>query len=592
MAVREAELRFKPTMGDGARKALRKLKSEGVDTGRAIANSFDKASREGRQLERTYDSVGRAASRASAMTGSLIGQAMSLKGIAVGIAAGGGGKTIFDAMIGSNATLESQRITFNTMMGDVGKATKLMNQLRGYAASTPFAQGDLIDGSKRLLRLTGENVDQNVKLVKLASQMAAINPDKTISDAAEAILDAEGLEFERLKEFGLKLKRDDLKKMKKRGESLGQAALRGVEEALAKQTGGRDVVAALSQSFNGKLSTLKDNFTEMMREAGEPGFEVLKNGLDDIGADFEKLKTDPQFKKDLKDLAEFTSDMAKSSVELARALPGAVRDARAFLKDNQNILLGVGGALAVNKLTGGAAASGVGAVGRRVLFGGRKGGAGTGANPLAAHGGATPVYVVNMGAGGMGGADSFLQRNSGSSAKLTRFKSAGGMMLSNGLLGGGGAIGAGLGAGLFTAVGALLTFADVTSRTGNIIKKYEDAEKKRLDQIKKELERGKGPDEFGAREKMLYSQALRTGDLSGRIRSKDFAGAAGAVFSTLGGKNKRFTGSAEQMQKLDLINEILLREGAGRFEIKQQQEYGGKRASEAATARTCSELCG
>jgi hypothetical protein len=587
MAVREAELRLKPTMGDRGRQGLRRLRDEGRKASRDLEQGFRRATREGLKLERTFDAVGRSANHASNAARTLVGHALSLKGLAVGLAAGGAGKTIFDSMIGSNATLESQRITFNTMMGDVGKATKLMNQLRGYAASTPFAQGDLIDGSKRLLRLTGENVDQNVKLVKLASQMAAINPDKTISDAAEAILDAEGLEFERLKEFGLKLKRDDLKKMKKRGETLGQTALRGVEEALAKQTGGRDVVAALSQSFNGKLSTLKDNFTETMRLAGEPAFEVLKDGLDDIGKDFAKLQSDPQFKQDLKELATFTMDMAKASVRLARALPGAIRDAKAmagdiksFVSENKTLLGLAGAAFGAHKLTGGATTRGAMSLGSRLLFG-KKGGGGAGA--LAEFGGAQPVFVVNMPGGGLAnGAGSFLQRNAGKASGAAGAASgaarmgAGGVLRSIASRGLVGALGAGpagvIAGGIGFLGGQLYVLGKVTEGTSNALKGFEekaDAAAKRREARENRREPGVGRNHFktlfnermdpsGKLSRITQANADRLDQMYGSTSLRSFKANA---FAALGGADAEYTGSDFQKAQLAAINQRLAKRG-------------------------------
>lgn len=609
MATREAELRLKPVMGNQGRRALKRLGDDARSTGRRIERSFQGAKREGLRLERTYDSIGRAASRASASTGQLVGHAMSLKSLAVGLAAGGAGKTIFDVMIGSNATLESQQVTFRTMMGDVGKASKLMGELRSYAASTPFAQGDLIDGSKRLLRLTGENVDQNVKLVKLASQMAAINPDKTISDAAEAILDAEGGEFERLKEFGIKVKKEDLKRMRKRGETLGQAALRGVEEGLAKQTGGRDVVGALSKTFRGKTSTLKDNFTEMMREAGEPAFEVLKDGLDDIGKDFERLKADPAFKQDLKDLATFTADMAKSSVRLARALPGAIRDARelagdikAFTEEHKTALVVGGSALAAHKLTGGAstrfAAQGAMSLGSRLLFG-KKGGGGAGGALAGAVGGAQPVFVVNMPGGGLGslaqGGSSFLGRNASTVAGKTAARAgAAGALRSIATKGVVGTLGAGptaaIAGGAAFLGGQLYLLGKVTEGSTRALEGFEkradEAAKKRLAREKPQRLAGVTDNQF----KTLYNERfdpnakidrLTTANadrLMGVIRDGSAGDASlkrikANAFAALGGADAVYTGSAFQKRQLDEFNARLKGRGL-RLNLKKGAEVG------------------
>jgi hypothetical protein len=399
-----AEILIRPRMVGGFANKLSELTRQAKTASAAQVEGLRSAHGSASQLASAYDRVGGSLGRLKAGVGGLLGQVASLQSLALGFATAGAGKTIFEAMIGSNAELEQQTTTFRTMIGDADKAADAIARVRKYAAATPFGEAELIEGSKRLLRLTGQNVDENERLLKVAAQLKAIAPSKSLEDAVEALLDAEGNEFERLKEFGIKLKAEDVKKSKKAGETLGKAALRGVDTQLAKLTGGRDVVAALSQTFTGKVSTLKDNIANTLRIAGEPAFEVLKRGIDDVSADFSKLQADPQFKQDLKELSGFAADMARSSVELLRNLPGAINKARAFIDDNKTLLGVAGGAFAANKLTGGALGSLAVAGGRRALFGKRAAAGGVASALGAAASGATPVFVVNLGEGGLAGA--------------------------------------------------------------------------------------------------------------------------------------------------------------------------------------------
>jgi len=399
----EAEILIKPRMIGNFASKLSALTNQARQASRAQLDGLRAGVSGAQRLESAYDRVGHSLGRLGSGMGGILGQVASLKSLTLGFATAGAGKTIFDVMIGSNASLEAQMVTFRTMIGDADKAAEAIRRVRKYAAETPFGESELIEGSRRLLRLTGDNVDENMRLLKVASQLKSISPSKTLTDAVEALLDAETNEFERMKEFGIKLKVNDIKKSKKAGETLGRAALRGVEEQLAKMTGGRDVVAALSQTFTGKVSTLKDNIANTLRIAGEPAFEVLKRGIDEVSADFAKLQTDPKFKQDLKELSVFTADMARSSVKLLRSLPGAINQARSFIGENKTMLGVAGTALVANKLTGGALGQAALAGGRRALFGRRGAGGAAGALGAAASG-ATPVFVVNWGGpGGLSG---------------------------------------------------------------------------------------------------------------------------------------------------------------------------------------------
>jgi len=172
---------------------------------------------------------------------------------------------------GLAADLEAQRITFDTLLGSQERSAYLLSLISQYAAATPFEEGDLIEGSKRLLRLSGQNVDANVHLLKTMGQLTALNPTKNITDAVEALLDASsGGGFERLKEFGLTYKTEDFKAAGEAGSAAFAAAVQArLEKDIAKMTGGRDLVKALSETFVGRLSTLKDAGTAILKAVGK-----------------------------------------------------------------------------------------------------------------------------------------------------------------------------------------------------------------------------------------------------------------------------------------------------------------------------------
>lgn len=182
------------------------------------------------------------------------------------------------------ANLEAQQLTMRVMVGDADKAQGLMDEIIKKASSTPFEQGDLIEGSKRLLRLTGDNVDMNLELLDLVSTMAALDPTKNVTDAVEAVLDAtSGGGFERLKEFGLSLRADEFKKSgKPGGKAWADAVIDTVKTTMDQRTNGEDIVAALSETTMGRFSTLKDNVNLLFLGIGEIMQDNVKDGLVDI----------------------------------------------------------------------------------------------------------------------------------------------------------------------------------------------------------------------------------------------------------------------------------------------------------------------
>ncbi len=211
-------------------------------------------------------------------------------GVAIGTIAAAGG--VLGAAFGAAtargselaATLEQQQLTMRVLLGSQERAADLMGRIRKTAAETPFQASDLIEGSKRLLRLTGDNVDRNMELLGVMQTMTALNPTKSIIDSVEALLDAtSGGGFERMKEFGFAFKAEDFKKAgRPGGEAWGDAVVEALQERLTKLTKGEDLVGALSRTFSGRMSTLRDALDNVMLGLGQTVNERLGPRLSGI----------------------------------------------------------------------------------------------------------------------------------------------------------------------------------------------------------------------------------------------------------------------------------------------------------------------
>lgn len=207
-------------------------------------------------------------------------QTLGLALAPVGLAAG----FLAQRASASAAALEAQSLTMEVLLGSAEKARELLSAINIEAAKTPFQEGDLIEGSKRLLRLTGSNIGLNLQLMKVLETMTALNPTKNITDSVEALLDAtSGGGFERLKEFGLTFRAEMFK-----GAAGSSQFKASVIETLAKEiermTGGRDLVQRLSDTFGGRLSTFKDSLSNNLRAVGEVINEALGPLLPDLAA--------------------------------------------------------------------------------------------------------------------------------------------------------------------------------------------------------------------------------------------------------------------------------------------------------------------
>lgn len=194
---------------------------------------------------------------------------LSMKGLVVAAGIGAAGKALFE----QGAELEQQKISMKHFMGvgNKGKSDAQVSQmsnnylkgLRDNANATPFETGEVIKAGTRSLQISGGNSKEAMKMVKLAEDMAAMNPGKTVGDAMEALADAQTGEMERLKEFGVKASsKDSFDSVKGQLSTLYEG---GAEK--------------LSQSGLGLWSTIKGKLKSSVADTGLNMLESMKPAL-------------------------------------------------------------------------------------------------------------------------------------------------------------------------------------------------------------------------------------------------------------------------------------------------------------------------
>ena len=195
------------------------------------------------------------------------------KGIAIPltIATAGIGATLKGGM-----DLEKQQISMRHFMGvgNKGKSnaeldkmsSSYLNDLRNNANATPFETGEVISAGTRALQIAGGNTKDAMGMVKLAEDMAALNPGKTVGDAMEALADMNIGEMARLTEFGVKASsKDDPKAVQNKLETMYQG---GAEK--------------LATSGAGLWSTIMGKLKSNMADIGLGMLEPLKPVMSDV----------------------------------------------------------------------------------------------------------------------------------------------------------------------------------------------------------------------------------------------------------------------------------------------------------------------
>ena len=154
---------------------------------------------------------------------------------------------------------------------DVQKQTnQYLDWLRNNANATPFGTGEVIQAGSRAVQVAGGNTNAAQGLVKMAENMAALTPGKTIMDAMEALADAQMGEMERMKEFGFKMTADAFKAAGDDLFSTKSTTGKTLEEVFS---GGAE---KLAQTGSGLLSTITGKLQSGVQNAGRTMLDSLK----------------------------------------------------------------------------------------------------------------------------------------------------------------------------------------------------------------------------------------------------------------------------------------------------------------------------
>lgn len=241
---------------DGVNRALDQTKAKAKQAGQAVEGFNDRA-------HRSASAVGNLAGSLRTLVAGYLGF-QALSGVA--------------RFIGnSNAEFERLNAALITATGSEEAATKAFDSIQKFAATTPYELGQVTDAFIKLQNL-GLNPSEEA-LTAYGNTASAMG--KPLMQLIEAVADASTLEFERLKEFGIK--------SKQQGDSV-TLTFRGVKTTVKKDA--REIekyliglgknqfaggMARQAKTLSGILSNLQDNFGRLSRKLGAGGLlDALK----------------------------------------------------------------------------------------------------------------------------------------------------------------------------------------------------------------------------------------------------------------------------------------------------------------------------
>lgn len=175
------------------------------------------------------------------------------------------GKAIFDI----TAKFEKYEKVLETALGGQKEAKAAMEAIKVMAANTAFSVDELTEG---YVKMVNRGLRPTQKEMVALSDLAA-SQGKTFDQLVEAVLDAQTAEFERLKEFGIKAKKEgDNISLSFKGQTQvvknNEEAILAAIVAMGAMTGVAGQNAKMMETLGGKTSNLGDNFDSLMVTLG------------------------------------------------------------------------------------------------------------------------------------------------------------------------------------------------------------------------------------------------------------------------------------------------------------------------------------
>lgn len=285
----------------------------------AISAGFEKLKNASAALAQGLVAVGKAAAEAA---GAIIDK---MNKAVVGLSAAGAAVIAGLGKVGIeyNAQMENYVTNFTTLLGSTEAAAKKVEELKKMAAQTPFGMEDLAQATQTLLAF-GVEANKTTPILKALGDVSLGNKERFQSLA---------LAFGQVSSAG-KLTGQDLNQMinagfnpleyiaKRTGESMeqlrdrmskGGITAKEVEQAFidATSAGGQFAggMEAASHTFDGMISTMKDNAKALVGQVFQPISNTIKNDLLPAALGYIDQLTNAFEKEGLQGLIKATGDI-------------------------------------------------------------------------------------------------------------------------------------------------------------------------------------------------------------------------------------------------------------------------------------------
>ncbi|GBG57774.1 tail tape measure protein [Sporomusaceae bacterium FL31] len=200
-------------------------------------------------------------------------------------------KTAGQALIGYNAKMEQTSVSFRTMLGNADAASLFIQDMKSFAAKTPFEFDDVEDAGKKMLALGWAARDVIPDLTAIGNAATGLGSGKEGIEKITVALGQmatksriSGDEIRQLNELGINaqkylgqafnLNTDDFADISKTGIS-GTEGMRAILAGMNDDPRFKDMMVRQSETAIGSLQTIKDKSAEIFGALGQESFNAM-----------------------------------------------------------------------------------------------------------------------------------------------------------------------------------------------------------------------------------------------------------------------------------------------------------------------------
>ena len=201
------------------------------------------------------------------------------------------------------AEFEKFGAVLGNTLGSNALAKLKLKEIEDFAAKTPFSVNELTNS---FVKLANQGFKPSGDQMRSLGDLAA-STGKSFDQLAEAILDAQTNEFERLKEFGIRAQDSGDKviftfKGIQTTVDKSSEAIRNYVTSLGNAEGVSGSMAVISETLTGKISNLGDSWDQMLISVGSNTSGVFTGVIDIIS---QAINSVTQFNKELNIASKF-----------------------------------------------------------------------------------------------------------------------------------------------------------------------------------------------------------------------------------------------------------------------------------------------